>query len=392
LHADNRLSSSLAALALLPLAAIPAIAQTPAATASQGAAAKAQQAPAGPSAPPSLFIAAGTTTDEAIARLRAALVASPGVEQLDIAVHADRVTLRIKGTPMGSLLAARAKTVGFALRPMPESVFAASNPSAGADMQKLRAALGKVDGVEQVDIAGPVGSAEVRILGDVKSSALAAAAKSAGYELRRTGYFVAAGSGKTDDIVRLRFSLEKVTGVARLEVRQVAGGTMLGVQGVMEDADLSAVAKSVGYELRSMVDPSGGPFLVSGIANSGDEEKLRKALQTVPGIGYFMIEDTPDGTQLTLPISIAKPTVVAAAAKAAGFELHPVYPFFESSPGADMERNTPPASNDRILEDLTKVGDAAPDFTLITKDGQSKIGLSDYRGKKPVVLIFGSYT
>ncbi len=293
---------------------------------------------------------------------------------------------------MGSLLAARAKTVGFTLRPMPESVFTASNPSTGADPQTLRAALGKVAGVEQVEIAGTVGRAEVRVLGEVKLSALAVAAKSVGFELRRTGYFVAAGSGHQDDIARLRAALEKVNGVVRLEVRQVAGGTMLGAQGMMEDADLMAAAKSAGYELRSMVDPAGGPFLVSGIAHPGDKERLRKALQTVPGIGYFLIENTPDGTQLTLPISIAKPAVVEATAKAAGFELRPVYPFFESSPGAEMERNTPPASNDRILEDLTKVGDTAPDFTLITKDDRSKITLSDYRGKKPVVLIFGSYT
>ncbi|MCI0458372.1 MAG: redoxin domain-containing protein [Gemmataceae bacterium] len=39
-----------------------------------------------------------------------------------------------------------------------------------------------------------------------------------------------------------------------------------------------------------------------------------------------------------------------------------------------------------------RVGQAAPDFTLPTHDGKQKIALSDYRGKKPVVLIFGNFT
>lgn len=37
-------------------------------------------------------------------------------------------------------------------------------------------------------------------------------------------------------------------------------------------------------------------------------------------------------------------------------------------------------------------GQPAPDFTLSTPDGKQRIALSDYRGKKPVVLIFGSFT
>jgi hypothetical protein len=39
-----------------------------------------------------------------------------------------------------------------------------------------------------------------------------------------------------------------------------------------------------------------------------------------------------------------------------------------------------------------KVGDAAPDFNLETYDGKSRVQLSSSRGKKPVVLVFGSYT
>lgn len=38
------------------------------------------------------------------------------------------------------------------------------------------------------------------------------------------------------------------------------------------------------------------------------------------------------------------------------------------------------------------VGDVAPDFSLETYDKKSRVQVSDFRGKKPVVLVFGSYT
>jgi hypothetical protein len=39
-----------------------------------------------------------------------------------------------------------------------------------------------------------------------------------------------------------------------------------------------------------------------------------------------------------------------------------------------------------------RVGQPAPDFTLPTHEGKKTITLSSYRGHKPVVLIFGSFT
>jgi peroxiredoxin len=38
------------------------------------------------------------------------------------------------------------------------------------------------------------------------------------------------------------------------------------------------------------------------------------------------------------------------------------------------------------------VGQVAPDFTLRTSDGEKTVTLSQFRGKKPVVLVFGSFT
>lgn len=38
------------------------------------------------------------------------------------------------------------------------------------------------------------------------------------------------------------------------------------------------------------------------------------------------------------------------------------------------------------------ISQKAPDFALQTQDGKRQVRLSDFRGKKPVVLIFGSFT
>ena len=38
------------------------------------------------------------------------------------------------------------------------------------------------------------------------------------------------------------------------------------------------------------------------------------------------------------------------------------------------------------------VGSPAPDFSLTKLKSSTQIKLSDYQGKKPVVLVFGSYT
>ena len=55
------------------------------------------------------------------------------------------------------------------------------------------------------------------------------------------------------------------------------------------------------------------------------------------------------------------------------------------------EINTPPARGER-LPDRLKVGDPAPDFSLPLVKGAGEVKLSSFRGKRPVVLIFASYT
>jgi peroxiredoxin len=39
-----------------------------------------------------------------------------------------------------------------------------------------------------------------------------------------------------------------------------------------------------------------------------------------------------------------------------------------------------------------KEGDVAPDFELRDSSGENLVRLSDFRGKKPVALVFGSFT
>ncbi len=46
----------------------------------------------------------------------------------------------------------------------------------------------------------------------------------------------------------------------------------------------------------------------------------------------------------------------------------------------------------RARAGTVQVGDEAPDFTLATLDKNSHVQLSSFRGKQPIVLVFGSYT
>ncbi len=39
-----------------------------------------------------------------------------------------------------------------------------------------------------------------------------------------------------------------------------------------------------------------------------------------------------------------------------------------------------------------KVGEMAPTFKLMSLDGKNETDLASFRGKRPVVLFFGSYT
>ena len=46
----------------------------------------------------------------------------------------------------------------------------------------------------------------------------------------------------------------------------------------------------------------------------------------------------------------------------------------------------------KVNANAPKAGDMAPDFTLYDIEGKNAVSLSDFRGKKPVALVFGSFT
>ena len=47
---------------------------------------------------------------------------------------------------------------------------------------------------------------------------------------------------------------------------------------------------------------------------------------------------------------------------------------------------------DQREEGRLKVGDKAPDVTLLALDGKTPVKLSERLGGKPTVLVFGSFT
>ena len=59
-------------------------------------------------------------------------------------------------------------------------------------------------------------------------------------------------------------------------------------------------------------------------------------------------------------------------------------------PGAQQKGGKRPG--DLRAQTNLRVGDTAPDFKLKNKEGDREVQLASFRGKKPVVLVFGSYT
>jgi hypothetical protein len=72
----------------------------------------------------------------------------------------------------------------------------------------------------------------------------------------------------------------------------------------------------------------------------------------------------------------------------------PVKQFIERMDNAPPEERVPNWETTKKLmaRPAPAVGDSAPEFSLKTLDGKETYALSQFRGKQPVVLIFGSYT
>ncbi len=63
-------------------------------------------------------------------------------------------------------------------------------------------------------------------------------------------------------------------------------------------------------------------------------------------------------------------------------------PDFRQLRTRNLQRNDRPSRTGAAPQ----VGDSAPAFKLKSLDGKSETDIADFKGKKPVVLLFGSYT
>ena len=59
---------------------------------------------------------------------------------------------------------------------------------------------------------------------------------------------------------------------------------------------------------------------------------------------------------------------------------------------AQQPRSPGKRPGDQRMGNALRVGETAPDFKLKTKDGSREVQLASFKGKRPVVLVFGSYT
>ena len=50
------------------------------------------------------------------------------------------------------------------------------------------------------------------------------------------------------------------------------------------------------------------------------------------------------------------------------------------------------AAQKKVDAKAPRKGDMAPDFNLYDIEGKESVTLSNFRGKKPVALVFGSFT
>jgi hypothetical protein len=120
--------------------------------------------------------------------------------------------------------------------------------------------------------------------------------------------------------------------------------------------------------------------------------RLVWALRRAPGIVTARGRLRPNRAALVgVRTEASAATRVVALASEAGFSLAPA-PDVRDWPALPNDRGPSPYSPEWTNRDLTEIGEPAPDFRLLARDGKSSVRLSDYRGNRPVVLVFGSYT
>jgi len=159
-----------------------------------------------------------------------------------------------------------------------------------------------------------------------------------------------------------------------------------GLDQVMEflkDAEFSNLAVLTGKKTSSI---TGTGTIAYAKLNYTSAPLMKSAdvLKPVPGVSAsdtFTVSVTKGGVTTNVAIDLAEVdgeltldninTLINDELETAGFNTR----FKRVQTGGDLEE-----------------GDPAPDFTLASHDHKQRVTLSSYRGDRPVVLVFGSYT
>lgn len=202
------------------------------------------------------YAAKGSTAEADLARLKAALTGTPGVEDIALSPAEGGGAARISGIAPYAALVAMAKGSGYSLRQVGGFVVAGS--SSEGQLAKLKAALAKAPRVEQVELLALSGGATLLIYGDVKNTELELAAKRLGYEFsalsngfNKRAQFTVRGVPSSEDQEKLRTVIQNLEGTQRTEIGMADGGLKVVVEGERLKPDrIAAAAKEAGFELR----------------------------------------------------------------------------------------------------------------------------------------------
>lgn len=206
-------------------------------------------------ASPHFFRAVGPNAEADLTRLRAALEGLPGLEQLALSRLPEGAAVRVSGVIRHPALVSAGKSAGFTLEE--RTSYVASGPSTPAGLARLRSALEKVSGVEQLQMRGLVGGATLLVQGPAGEEGLISAGKRAGFIVWTLGNaeggreFLLEPSPDAEGSARLIQALKQVEGIGELEIRQANEGARLVVEGgLARPPALLAAAEKAGFTLK----------------------------------------------------------------------------------------------------------------------------------------------
>ena len=205
-------------------------------------------------APTRFYRAVGAGGVDGLERLRKALGDLPGTEQLALSPLPEGAAVQVGGSVRHGDLIAAAKSAGFTMQVL--ASYVASGSTAPADLARLRKAMEKVRGVEQLELRGLTGGATLLVSGPANEDQLSAAGKTAGFIVWPLGSaesgreFRIQGSVDAAGRERLSSALKEVEGIGETEIREDPEGVRLSVRGAMVRPQvIFTAAQSAGFQL-----------------------------------------------------------------------------------------------------------------------------------------------